>query len=387
MAEPVIQGWCPGALRPMPSGDGWVVRVRPRGGRLTSEQAKEIARLAKRYGNDLIDLSSRANIQLRGVREATYGPLIEGLAALGLVDENGEAEARRNIVITPFWSTDDGTQALAAALATTLAAPDAPNLPSKFGFAIDCGPLPVLRNVSADIRLERGAADELICCANGAARGARVTADSAIDTVMALATWFLNSGGARDGRGRMAAHLATGAALPDQFAEVPIQSAEKYVPKPGMVKTGFLVGFEFGQMPSGTLFDIALLGALRVTPWRMMLIEDIRSVPFTSGLLWQPDDPRLRVIACTGAPGCPQALQPTRALARILAQHLPDGAVLHVSGCAKGCAHPGVAPVTLTAQADGFDLVRRGRAGGLPERWGLTKELLEARPEILRGVP
>jgi len=66
---------------------------------------------------------------------------------------------------------------------------------------------------------------------------------------------------------------------------------------------------------------------------------------------------------------------------------MPDGAVLHVSGCAKGCAHPGVAPLTLTAQADGFDLVRRGRAGGLPERWGLTKELLEARPEILSGVP
>ena len=387
MAEPVIQGWCPGALRPMPSGDGWVVRVRPRGGRLTSEQAKEIARLAKRYGNDLIDLSSRANIQLRGVTAPTYAPLIDGLAALGLVDENGEAEARRNIVITPFWSADDGNQALATALATALVAPDAPNLPSKFGYAIDCGPVPVLRDVSADIRLERAVDGELICCANGAARGARVTADSAIDTVMALATWFLNSGGARDGRGRMAAHLSTGAALPDQFAEVPIQSAEKYCPKPGIVKTGFLVGFEFGQMPSGTLFDIALLGAMRVTPWRMMFIEDVRSVPSTSGLLWQPDNPRLRVIACTGAPGCPQALQPTRALARILAQHLPDDVVLHVSGCAKGCAHPGVAPLTLTAQADGFDLVRRGRAGGLPERWGLTKELLEARPEILRGVP
>ena len=30
MSAPVIQGWCPGALRPMMSGDGLVVRVRPR---------------------------------------------------------------------------------------------------------------------------------------------------------------------------------------------------------------------------------------------------------------------------------------------------------------------------------------------------------------------
>ena len=34
-----IKGWCPSALRPMQSGDGLVVRVRPRGGRLSAEQA------------------------------------------------------------------------------------------------------------------------------------------------------------------------------------------------------------------------------------------------------------------------------------------------------------------------------------------------------------
>ena len=66
MAEPIIQGWCPGALRPMPSGDGWVIRVRPPNGRLAPNQAREIARLARAHGNGVIDLSSRANIHLRG---------------------------------------------------------------------------------------------------------------------------------------------------------------------------------------------------------------------------------------------------------------------------------------------------------------------------------
>ena len=46
----------------------------------------------------------------------------------------------------------------------------------------------------------------------------------------------------------------------------------------------------------------------------------------------------LRVIACTGAPGCLQAHAATRPLARALAPKLTE--TLHVSGCAKGCAHP-----------------------------------------------
>ncbi|HEX9857735.1 MAG TPA: precorrin-3B synthase, partial [Paracoccaceae bacterium] len=59
---PVIQGWCPGALRPMLSGDGLVVRVRPRLGRLTPDQAAGIAALARAHGTGLLDLSARANV-------------------------------------------------------------------------------------------------------------------------------------------------------------------------------------------------------------------------------------------------------------------------------------------------------------------------------------
>ena len=42
-----VQGWCPGALRPMQSGDGLVVRVRPQAGRLTAAQAAGIANAAR----------------------------------------------------------------------------------------------------------------------------------------------------------------------------------------------------------------------------------------------------------------------------------------------------------------------------------------------------
>lgn len=384
MAEPVIQGWCPGALRPMPSGDGWIIRVRPPGGRLTPQQAREIARLARAHGNGVIDLSSRANIHLRGITEQSYAPLIEGLDALGLIDENPEAEERRNIVVSPFWSADDGSVKLAAALAKALTAPDAPRLPAKFGFAIDCGPPPVLTDVSADIRLERSADGGLICRADGAAKAARVSATTAVSSMLALADWFVQSGGSSGERGRMAAHLARGAALPDAFNEVPASSVAAYSPKPGPVAQGVLVGFEFGQVPADKLTALSELGALRVTPWRMLLIEGADTMPDLPGLITRPDDPMLRVIACTGAPGCLQAAQPTRALARSLAPHLPDGTVLHVSGCSKGCAHPGATAFTLTAQAAGFDLIRDGHARDLPLRAGLTADYLAAHPAILR---
>ena len=384
MAEPVIQGWCPGALRPMPSGDGWVIRVRPNGGRLTPQQAHEIARLARTHGNGVIDLSSRANVHLRGVTEQSYVPLIEGLDTLGLIDDNPEAEGRRNIVLAPFWSADDGSIELAAALAKSLTAPDRPRLPAKFGFAVDCGPRPVLTRVSADIRLERDANGGLICRADGAAKAARVSAATAVSTMLALADWFVQSGGISGKRGRMAVHLARGAVLPEIFNEVPAPSAASFSPEPGPAAQGVLVGFEFGQVPAELLDGLSELGALRVTPWRMLLIEGISAMPDLPGLITRPHEPMLRVIACTGAPGCLQAAQPTRALARSLAPHLPDGVVLHVSGCAKGCAHPGPTAVTLTAQAGGFDLIRDGNARDLPLRWGMTAEDLLAHPAILR---
>ena len=51
MTAPVVKGYCPGALRPMMSGDGLVVRVRPFNGRLRRAQADGIATLAAAHGN------------------------------------------------------------------------------------------------------------------------------------------------------------------------------------------------------------------------------------------------------------------------------------------------------------------------------------------------
>lgn len=374
---PLVQGWCPGALRPMLSGDGYVVRVRPRLGRLSADQAAGVAALALAHGNGLIDLSARANVQLRGVRADSHAPLIAGLRALGLIDDSVAQESRRNIVVQPFWDGSDPTLAIAADLTAALAAPDAPDLPGKFGFAVDCGLRRVLDGTAADIRLARQG-DQLVLRAEGSLRAKVVSPDTAAAEALALARWFLARGGVTQGRGRMAALMARGVALPEGFTlETSVQA---YDAAPGACAQGQLVGFEFGQMQAETLAALARLGALRVTPWRMLLIEGATQAPALPGVITDPASPLLRVIACTGAPGCTQALQPTRALARALAPHL--SVPLHVSGCAKGCAHPGPAPLTLTATVEGFALIRDGTAADMPLSTYSMADLI-ARPDIL----
>ncbi len=54
------------------------------------------------------------------------------------------------------------------------------------------------------------------------------------------------------------------------------------------------------------------------------------------------------------------------------------GLTLHVSGCAKGCAHAGPAALTLVGRDGRYDLVRNGRAGDAPTLTGLSVEQIVA---------
>lgn len=363
-----IKGWCPGALRPMQSGDGLVVRIRPPLGRLTPQQAEAIAQAAETHGNGIIDLSSRANLQLRGVTETSHPRLIDDLRAQGLIDPDIETETLRNLIVTPF--RDSETIALAVSLTAALAR--MPRLPGKFGFALDTGPRPVLTHASVDIRVERAEGGRLILRPAGHALGQPVT-DLAADAI-AMTEWFIANGGISDGRGRIAALIARGVVPPG----CTLAPADPWpTPLPGLHPDGALVALAFGQMHAETLHALAALGhELRPTPWRMLLIVGAMKLPDIPGLITDPADPVLRITACTGAPACPQALGDTRTLARQVAPHLAATQTLHISGCAKGCAHPGAAPLTLTATATGHNLILNGTASDTPSLTGLDRQAI-----------
>jgi len=356
MARPEPKGWCPGAHRPMASGDGLIVRVRPRLARLDAPQVKGLAHASLRFGNGVIDLTSRANLQVRGVKQAGLEPLLQELAALGLLDADAAAEGRRNLLVAPDWHPGDSTHRLALALLDRLA--DLPLLPAKFGFAVDAGPRRMLAGASADIRIERGGSG-LLVRADGAALGLPTTEAGAMARVIEMAEWFVAEGAP----GRMARLLAAGAQMPGWDA---VPGPEQGLSKPGSHDLGTLAGFAFGQVSVDDLLALPPV-AVRVTPWRMLILEGVRMADLPGTLT--RDDPLLQVDACPGAPFCAAATVETRALARRLA--VPG---LHVSGCAKGCARPRAATMTLVGNMGRFDLVRNGAPWDSPLQTGLLPE-------------
>ena len=363
MSAPVIRGWCPGAYRPMMAADGLVVRIRPRLARLTSAEALGLCDLAERFGHGYLDLTSRANLQIRGVAAQDHERLLQALAALGLLDADPAMEGRRNILVTPFWQSGDISHCLTLALLARLDA--LPDLPAKVGFAIDCGAHPLLASSSADIRIERGEGG-LILRADGAGSGRLVTVAGAIDGLIEMAGWL--AARITPERRRMARVIA-GAPLPPEWRGVPAP-APATQPAIGAQPGGALIGAAFGHIDAAALRQVIgaqALPAIRVTPWRMLLLEG-GTLPDGPAFVTDPGDPLMHVDACPGAPLCPSASVATRSLARALAPHTKG--TLHVSGCAKGCARQKPADVTLIGRDGRFDIVRRGRVEDKPEQFG-----------------
>lgn len=397
-ADPSLRvGWCPGALRPMASADGLILRVRPRLGRLSLAAAADLARFAAGPGAGVVELTNRANLQLRGLDEAGRAEALRLLERHGLLDAEAAAEAVRNIVLDPLAGLDPQAVVDVSPLATALdgalrAEPDLWDLPGKFGFVVDgYGRLP-LDDYAADIRIEAlrrdGPCAVVIRPAQPEAPGATGAVlpwDAAVPAALALARAFLAA--RRDDPTLMrmshltrrlgAAAVLRGAGL-DPVRAVPRPPAPERLERVGLLAltdgpdgTALAVAAPFGRLPAasfGTLLAAAAeagAAGLRVTPWRALILVGLApaaarrlyDVAAGLGLVVDPADPRRAIAACTGAPGCPRATTKVLADAEALAVRLRlDGRAgirLHVSGCAKGCAHQGKAAVTLVAQ-DGF---------------------------------
>ena len=199
----------------------------------------------------------------------------------------------------------------------------------------------MLAGASADVRIERDTAGQLILRADGAELGRPVARAEAVDSALALAEWFVRSGGVRtaveDGWPPI---IGAGATPPQTLGGQAKPARSLATPHPGNYPQGAMFGVAFGQMTHTALCYLGnRVGGLRMTPWRMMLAEGMREMPVQQEFITHADDPILRVVACSGAPRCRQAHADTRAIAAALAPHIVPGTRLHVSGCAKGCAH------------------------------------------------
>lgn len=421
MAAPAtVKGWCPGALRPMQTGDGLIVRVRPRTGALSARQALSLSEIARRYGNGLIDLTRRANLQIRGIDEDDLPAVWSALSESGLLDANAEAEAVRNVMVSPLAGIDAtelcDVRPITAALETVLCeTPSLWALPGKFGFIVDGGGLLSLDGERADIRLKAVSTPDGTRIAIGIDTTLNtewlrlLPLDKAHTAAIELARAFISLTRLRGcTRIRHLDHVAV-AVLREALAEHGMPY-EAVVSNAGQdTRFGVIgadsepiavgIGTPFGRITAhdfSRLAETALdlgVGELRLSPWRA-LYAPVKNDAQTSsvlaaakelGLVTAPGDPLMSVDACPGAPACPSAWADTRSAARKIAALMPlDGVVsVHVSGCTKGCARSRPADLVLVGNQSGFAIVRHGTAAAPPSAL-IDAAALHRLPDILR---
>lgn len=408
--RPQVKGWCPGAYAPMQSNDGLLMRAKVIGSRIAAAQLAEIAAIAADCGNGLVELSQRAQLQLRGVTEDTLPEALRRLDAIGLLAPDADAERVTNIVSSPLAGLDPraafDANTLARELAQALIADETLRaLPAKFLFGIDDGSALSVADIEADILINAAPEGIIVRVAGASNYAALATLDEAIPNALRLARAFVTVR-ADDFELRRMGRLVAAQGADAVFAQAGLK-ATPY--KSAALRTRRWLGaqanccaFTGVAAPSGRFRaeELAALAALatnnglaelRLTPWRAFLIpamtmeaaSRIALAAEKQGLIVSHDDPRLAVVSCPGAPECPQAHGETRVhLARLapLAKKLAgeDGVGLHISGCAKGCARPGRTAATLVARGGLFDLIENGRASDAPRLEGLTLDAVES---------
>jgi sulfite reductase beta subunit-like hemoprotein len=152
----VVPDRCPGVLRLHEAADGWLARVRVPGGRIAPEGLEAIAAVALR-GNGIIELTSRASVQVRGL-DAGDGDACAGhLAPAGLLPAPSHERAR-NILASPVAgrhpaSTVDADAVVRSLDAAICADPELAQLSGRFLFAVlDGSPTLDVRRAGAIVR-------------------------------------------------------------------------------------------------------------------------------------------------------------------------------------------------------------------------------------------
>ncbi|MFE7760887.1 precorrin-3B synthase [Streptomyces sp. NPDC057438] len=387
---------CPGALRLHTADDGALARVRVPGGVLGVRQAEALAEASRRLGDGDLHLTSRGNVQLRGLAEGCGGELARSLDAAGLLPSAGH-ERVRNIVASPLSGLDGlglrDVRPWLSALDTALCASGtARGLSGRFLFALDDGRGDVAA-LDADVTVRAAEDGGALLSLGTAAESLSVPGEDAARAALTAAETFLEA--AREGGARVwrVTELPFQDGLPgrvrDRLAAVGVDSVSRPRtecgtspagaeggPPPGTVGDALSVHAPFGRLTPLQWRELTALAAatpcreLRLTPWRGVVVPvpdlteeqaaDALARLSVTGLVTDPASPWLRVGACIGRPGCAKSLADVRAdAAGSLAATGGAGLPLYWSGCERRCGHPRGERIDVVAvESGGYQLSR-----------------------------
>jgi precorrin-3B synthase len=394
------RGACPTLSQPMQTGDGLLVRLRPVTPGLSPEQLIALAQAARRHGNGILDITARGNLQIRGLSLETVGPLANDITDAGIVPAQGLA------IETPPLAGYDPSELcdplpLAGALRSAVETAFPPLvLAPKLSVIIDGGGQLDLAAAVSDIRLTAEVNDGKLLWrlavagnAQSAIRISLLPTQAVIAAVMDVLRRLSALGPRARGRDLVATEFASDEKVVAE-PRSPRHPAGLHALGPGCVAFG--VALAFGQIEAEALIafvqETKSLGAreLRLAPDHALLAlgipEDAADAFYRCairlGLRPDPKDKGHHVAVCAGKGACASAMVDTKQVARLIISDAPallDGSfAVHVSGCAKGCAHPASAPLTFVGAPTGYGLVVNGPASTLPGVYIEEKKLDEA---------
>lgn len=367
---------CPGAMRLHAADDGYVARVRIPGGRLAPEQVLALADLAESTGDGYLYVTSRGNVQLRGLSASCGGELAMALYDAGLLPSERHDRVR-NIVASPLSGIDGpDIEPILRELDEALLDDDGLiALSGRFLFGIDNGAgdvLALLPDVAVVVETAAEGPDVARLVVAGHATAVTAPLDLAADLLIGAAHRFLalraehapNAWRAAELPETALAELAPGRPGPHLEGQVlrtrgasPAHSGGNECAL-GVKGAAVLAGVALGSAPAGQWRTVAALATeIRLTPWRSIVLiepdspEDAAEELADLGFLLDDADPLAPVTACIGKPGCGKALADVRRDAADLAAANP-GARLHVSGCDRRCGHPAGPHLSAVASPD-----------------------------------
>jgi sulfite reductase beta subunit-like hemoprotein len=365
-------------LRLHEAADGWLARVRLPGGRISSAGLLAVAEFASR-GSGLVELTSRASLQVRGLPADGSSRGASVLRAGGLLASLAHDRVR-NVLASPMagrhphslWPTDE----VVAALDRDLCADDRlAELPARFLFAVDDGS-GLANPQRADVALvaERsesfrlllaGVPTTLTASPIDAPRLALRAAGAFLDLIAELprAAWRVADVG--DGPAMLARRLG-GERWANGFV----------APGAGAVALGSTAqpdgAFAITVLPALGRLDrqivrelAALVPELRLSCARTLSVVDVPAADvarLTSelsalGLVTSGASGWHGLSACAGLGACSGARVDVRAAAAIRARVRGATAPAeHWSACERGCGRPAGVPVSVVATGAGVKI-------------------------------
>jgi precorrin-3B synthase len=401
IAIPARRGLCPGLSRPLPTGDGLLLRLIPIG-TIALAAFAALCTAAQRHGNGIVEITARGSIQVRGLNAISAHKFANEIAALGMAAADGVP-----VLCNPLAGLDAeeilDALTLAATLRGALAQQSiAERLDPKVSVIIDGGGPFNLARVDADFRLSAQLVNGKPALRIGVGGDAANAVDLGLivpEEALEVVSRLLSVLAQRGSTMRASDVIAAEGAIPfhDALASARAASAMQFAPG-GATNLNLIsassqskdaiglhklrdsslacgIGLAFGHAEASLLEKVAGAAAaagargLRTAPNRALLAIGLSpqdTATFIAaadqlGFVTHASDPRRHVIACAGAPLCVSGYIAARALApRIAAAAAPylgDGSTLHISGCGKGCAHAGAASLTVVGAVDHCALI------------------------------